>query len=137
MAGAIIALIGLALIGVAIALYIFVGRWRAEQAESRRIRATFSRYVSPMIVSELLDRKDSRLFSGREMRATILVCRIWNFSHFIEPLTPEQTLRYLNEFYAMAGTSIERQASSACRSKTLNKKTTPCEPRSISCAWSH
>jgi len=108
MAGAIIALIGLALIGVAIALYIFVGRWRAEQAESRRIRATFSRYVSPMIVSELLDRKDSRLFSGREMRATILVCRIWNFSHFIEHLTPEQTLRYLNEFYAMAGTSIER-----------------------------
>jgi class 3 adenylate cyclase len=43
------------------------------------------------------------------MRATILVCRIWNFSHFIEHLTPEQTLRYLNEFYAMAGSSIERQ----------------------------
>jgi class 3 adenylate cyclase len=38
-----------------------------------------------------------------------LVCRIWNFSHFMEDLTPEQTLRYLNEFYAMAGSSIERQ----------------------------
>jgi class 3 adenylate cyclase len=62
-----------------------------------------------MIVEELLGRKDERLFSGREMHATILVCRIWNFSHFIEHLTPEQTLRYLNEFYAMAGTSIERQ----------------------------
>jgi len=27
----------------------------------------------------------------------------------MEDLTPEQTLRYLNEFYAMAGSSIERQ----------------------------
>jgi class 3 adenylate cyclase len=109
MASAAIALIGLALIGVVVALVVFVRRWRAEQAESRRVRATFARYVPPTIVEELLSRKDARLFSGREMRATILVCRIWNFSHFIEHLTPEQTLRYLNEFYAMAGTSIERQ----------------------------
>jgi class 3 adenylate cyclase len=109
MAGAAIALIGLALIGVIVALIVFVRRWRAEQAESQRVRATFARYVPPTIVEELLNRKDERLFSGREMRATILVCRIWNFSHFIEHLTPEQTLRYLNEFYAMAGTSIERQ----------------------------
>jgi class 3 adenylate cyclase len=109
MAGAFIALIGLALIGAIIALNVYVRRWRTEQAESRRVRATFSRYVPRMIVEELLDRKDEALFTGREMRATILVCRIWNFSHFIEHLTPEQTLRYLNEFYAMAGTSIERQ----------------------------
>jgi len=109
MAQAVIALICLALIGAVVALVIFVRRWRAEQAESRRVRSTFARYVPPTIVEELLNRKDERLFTGREMRATILVCRIWNFSHFIEHLTPEQTLRYLNEFYAMAGTSIERQ----------------------------
>jgi class 3 adenylate cyclase len=42
------------------------------------------------------------------VRATILVCRIRNFAHFIEPLTPEQTLRYLNEFYGLAGTAIQR-----------------------------
>jgi class 3 adenylate cyclase len=36
------------------------------------------------------------------------VCRIRNFAHFIEPLTPEQTLRYLNEFYGLAGTAIQR-----------------------------
>ena len=109
MAGAAIALIGLALVGVIVALIVFVRRWRAEQAESQRVRATFARYVPPTIVEELLNRKDERIFTGREMRATILVCRIWNFSHFIENLTPEQTLRYLNEFYAIAGTSIERQ----------------------------
>jgi class 3 adenylate cyclase len=107
--GGVVALIIVALVGAVIALNIFMRRWRSEQAEVRRIKATFSRYVPRAIVEELLDRKEAGLFSGREMRATILVCRIWNFSHFIENLTPEQTLRYLNEFYAMAGTSIERQ----------------------------
>jgi class 3 adenylate cyclase len=104
-----IVLIALALVGAVIACVVFVRRWRAAQAESNRVRATFARYVPPAIVAELLGRKDERLFTGREMKATILVCRIWNFSHFIEQLTPEQTLRYLNEFYAMAGSSIERQ----------------------------
>lgn len=106
------ALIGLALvaaIAACVACFHFIRRWREEQAESARIRATFARYVPRWIVDELLERKDAKLFAGREMRATILVCRIWNFSQFIESLTPEQTLRYLNEFYAMAGSSIERQ----------------------------
>lgn len=102
--------VGLALAAAAagIACVVLVRRWRAEQDEVRRIRATFARYVAPTVVEELLSRKDAKLFSGREMRATILVCRIWNFAHLIENLTPEAALRYLNEFYAMAGSSIER-----------------------------
>lgn len=99
-------LIAAVAIGFAVVL---MRRWRAEQAETVRIRATFSRYVAPAIVDELLNRKDEDLFSGREVRATILVCRIWNFSQFIEELSPEETLRYLNEFYALAGTSIQKQ----------------------------
>ena len=102
--------VGLALAAAAagIACVVLVRRWRAEQDEVRRIRATFARYVAPTVVEELLSRKDATLFSGREMRATIVVCRIWNFAHLIEQLTPEAALRYLNEFYAMAGSSIER-----------------------------
>ena len=94
-----------AALGVGVVL---VRRWRTEQAEVRRVRTTFAKYVPPSIVEELLSRKDESIFSGRDVRATILVCRIWNFSHFMQDLTPEQTLRYLNELYAMAGSSIER-----------------------------
>jgi adenylate cyclase len=103
-----VALLG-ALIGAISALNFALRRWRDERSEVERIRTTFSRYVSPKVVEELLSRKDARIFNGHETRATILVCRIWNFSRFIEDLSPEQTLRYLNEFYAIAGTSIERQ----------------------------
>ncbi|MEA2720754.1 MAG: adenylate cyclase [Candidatus Eremiobacteraeota bacterium] len=83
-------------------------RWRAEQRELARVRGTFARYVAPSVVDVLLARKDERLFTGRAVRATVLVCRIRNFAHFIEPLTPEETLRYLNEFYGLAGTAIQR-----------------------------
>ena len=108
MAIALVVLVSLALCAAIGVCWVLVRRWRTEQAEVKRVRATFARYVPPTIVEELLNRKDEKLFSGREMRATILVARIWNFSHFMQDLSPEQTLRYLNEFYAMAGPSIER-----------------------------
>ncbi|GAC1597153.1 MAG: hypothetical protein NVS3B28_28920 [Candidatus Velthaea sp.] len=42
------------------------------------------------------------------MYATTLVCRIWNFAGFAETLSAEETLRYLNEFFTLAGTSIHK-----------------------------
>jgi class 3 adenylate cyclase len=101
-------LAGLALIGALTGLVIVGLRYRAEQREGTRVRALFSRYVSPPIVEELLRRKDPRLYTGRSLHATILVCRIWNFAGFAETLSPEETLRYLNEFFALAGTSIQK-----------------------------
>jgi class 3 adenylate cyclase len=105
---ALVSLALLALIAALVLCVVLVRRWRREQAEVKRVRSTFSKYVPASIVEELLNRKDESIFTGRETRATILVCRIWNFSHFMQDLTPEQTLRYLNEFYAIAGSSIER-----------------------------
>jgi class 3 adenylate cyclase len=92
-----------------VASWLFFLRWRTDQAELRRVTATFARYLPHSIVRELLARKDEHLYTGRQMRATILVAKIWNFSQLIEQLSPEETLRYLNEFYALAGTSIERR----------------------------
>ena len=101
-------LVGLVALGGIAGCFFAWRRWRAARRELSRVRATFSRYVAPSVVDVLLARKDERLFTGRAVRATILVCRIRNFAHFIEPLTPEQTLRYLNEFYGLAGTAIQR-----------------------------
>lgn len=99
---------GVALLGALIGLVIVGFRYRAEQRENARVRALFSRYLSPPIVDELLRRHDPRLYTGRSLHATILVCRIWNFAGFAEVLSAEETLRYLNEFFALAGTSIQK-----------------------------
>ncbi|HEY6235672.1 MAG TPA: adenylate/guanylate cyclase domain-containing protein [Candidatus Elarobacter sp.] len=101
-------LVGLVALGGIAGCFVAWRRWRVARRELDRVRATFSRYVAPSVVDVLLARKDERLFTGRAVRATILVCRIRNFAHFIEPLTPEQTLRYLNEFYGLAGMAIQR-----------------------------
>jgi class 3 adenylate cyclase len=100
------ALVALAALGGCLVAY---RRWQAEQRELARVRATFSRYVAPSVVDVLLARKDERLFTGSAVRATVLVCRIRDFAHFIEPLSPEHALRYLNEFYALTGTAIQRR----------------------------
>jgi class 3 adenylate cyclase len=103
-----VALIALAALGGLAGCAVAWRRWNAERRELARVRGTFARYVAPSVVDAILSRKDERLFTGRAVRATILVCRIRNFAHFVEPLTPEQTLRYLNEFYGLAGTAIQR-----------------------------
>jgi class 3 adenylate cyclase len=103
-----VALVGFAALGGLAGCAIAYRRWRQEAREVARIRGMFSRYVAPAVVDVLLARKDERLFTGRAVRATVLVCRIRNFSHFIEDLSPEETLRYLNEFYGLAGTAIQR-----------------------------
>ncbi|MGD0051832.1 MAG: adenylate/guanylate cyclase domain-containing protein [Vulcanimicrobiaceae bacterium] len=106
--GFLLFLIALAALGAAAGCWTVWQRWTAARRELARVRATFSRYVAPSVVDMLLERNDERLFTGRATRATILVCRIRNFAHFIEQLAPEETLRYLNEFYGLSGTAVQR-----------------------------
>ncbi|MDQ2992593.1 MAG: adenylate/guanylate cyclase domain-containing protein [Candidatus Eremiobacteraeota bacterium] len=80
----------------------------AERGELRRVRALFSRYVPIQVVDDLLARKDPRLFEAREYYATIVSCRIRGFALIAERVTPEETLRYLNEFYTLVGGAVER-----------------------------
>ncbi len=101
-----VSLVAVAL-GIALAVLVLRRFWLAR-SETHRIRNLFSRYVSSVVVDEILTRKDVRIFEGREGYATVLYCRIWNFGHFAETLSPDETLRYLNEFYTLAGKSIQK-----------------------------
>jgi class 3 adenylate cyclase len=86
----------------------FFQRYVLERTENRRVLALFSRYVPSPVVEDLLARKDPRLFEAREYYATILSIRIRNFALFAETLQPSETLRYLNEFYTIAGQAVQR-----------------------------
>ena len=88
--------------------YLQARRVLAAQRETSRVRSVFSRYVSPMVLDELLERRDPRILTAKQSRATIIVCRIWNFALFAEQLDHNETLRYLNEFYTLAGRAIQK-----------------------------
>lgn len=87
---------------------VFFRRYVNERSEHGRAVALFSRYVPPQVVEELLARKDPRLFEAREYYATVLCTRIRNFALICERLSPEETLRYLNEFYTIVGQAVQR-----------------------------
>ncbi|MDP9017137.1 MAG: adenylate/guanylate cyclase domain-containing protein [Candidatus Eremiobacteraeota bacterium] len=97
-----------AVIGMSIYASSQAARYLTERDESKRVRAMFSRYVPELVVDDLLERKDPRLFEGREYYATILCCSIWKFSLFAEDLSPQQTLQYLNEFYTLCGQAVQK-----------------------------
>ncbi len=98
----------LLVVAIAIGLGLAIRRYVTERKETARVRALFSRYVAPPIVDQILRRKDPRLFEGHASYVTVMVCRIWNFSHIAESLAPEETLRYLNEIYTLAGSAIQK-----------------------------
>ena len=95
-------------IGAASYAYVVFKRYARERQEHRRVVALFSRYMPPPVVEDLLARKDPRLLEAREYYATIVHVRIRNFALFAEALTAEETLRYLNEFYAIVGQAVSR-----------------------------
>lgn len=100
----------LAVLGVLLAagLVLAARRYLREREELSRVRQLFSRYVPSHVVDEILARNDLRLLWAQRRYATVLCCRIRNFGFFAEELSAEETLRHLNEFYAVAGRAIVR-----------------------------
>jgi class 3 adenylate cyclase len=105
-----IALLVLAVVAAIVAAVyarVLFGRFLEERTEKSRVLSLFSRYVPAPVVQDLLARRDPRLFQAREYYATILCCRIHNFALLCEALSPEETLRYLNEFYTIVGRAVQ------------------------------
>lgn len=71
--------------------------WRAEQ-DKRRIRQVFSRYVSPEIVSRIVNRGDAVL-RGEERELTVMFTDLRGFTSLSEKLSPEQVVRLLNRYF--------------------------------------
>jgi class 3 adenylate cyclase len=94
--------------GALVALSMFGLRYLHEREELQRLRSLFSRYVPEHVVDEIIARRDLRLLWAQRHYATVLCCRIRNFGFFSEELTAEETVRHLNEFYAVAGRAIVR-----------------------------
>lgn len=72
--------------------------FQSREAERRRVRDAFSRYMSPALV-EVLARDPSRLRLGGEVRdMTVLFSDIRGFTTRSESMTAEELTRFLNAF---------------------------------------
>lgn len=67
--------------------------------EARRIRETFSRYVSQAVVEEMLAHPERIRLGGERRELTVLFADIRGFTTLAEGLDPEAVARLLNRFF--------------------------------------
>jgi adenylate cyclase len=69
-----------------------------EEAEKRRIRGAFQRYVPPAVVEEILSHPDKLKFGGERRELTVLFSDIRGFTTYTEKYPPEQVVEVLNQY---------------------------------------
>ena len=69
-----------------------------EEAEKRRIRATFSRYMAPDVVKEIIENPSLADLGGDEREVALLFADIRNYSTISEQMAPHQIVEFLNRF---------------------------------------
>jgi class 3 adenylate cyclase/CHASE2 domain-containing sensor protein len=70
----------------------------AEEAERRRIRETFGRYMSDELVSQLVDNPKLADLGGQRMQVAVMFSDIRGYSTLTEHLDPHQTVSMLNTY---------------------------------------
>ncbi len=83
-----------------------------DVTEKRRLEATramFRRYVAPAVVDRLPGNPALLKLGGQRQEITILFADIRGFTHFSEPLPPEELVDVLNEYLACAAHAIWKQ----------------------------
>jgi adenylate cyclase len=77
---------------------VLVFRFWQENRQRKRIKATFSRYVSPKVVNRVMLEKGD-LLAGAERVVSIVFTDIRGFTSISERLTPRQTVNLLNRYF--------------------------------------
>ncbi len=73
-------------------------RFFSEEREKRRARETFSRFLAPAIVEDLLAKEGSIRLGGEKRVLTVLFSDIRGFTSISERLDPHVLLEFLNEY---------------------------------------
>ncbi len=78
--------------------YISITLYRSstEEREKRKIRSMFGKYVSPEVVSQMLDHPPE--LGGVDRELTVFFSDIRGFTSLSETLTPQELVKHLNEY---------------------------------------
>jgi len=77
---------------------ITIYRFFTEEKTKKELRSTFSRYVSPAIVDELLKEPENLKLGGRRQRMSVFFSDLRGFTTISEKLPPEGLVSLLNRY---------------------------------------
>lgn len=75
---------------------IFLYRYFTEEKKKRELKSTFSKYVSPAVVDELLKDAENLKLGGRKEHMSVFFSDVRGFTTISEKLPPEELSRVLN-----------------------------------------
>ena len=77
---------------------ITIDNYVREYAERKRLRTTFGKYVSPDVVTEILEDHEGLALGGKRRHITVLFSDIRGFTSISEQLGPEQVVSLLSDY---------------------------------------
>ncbi len=83
---------------LAMALAAMSYRFFTEERDKRRARETFSRFLAPSVVEEVLERREALRLGGEKRELTVLFSDIRGFTTISERLDPRVLLEVLNRY---------------------------------------
>ncbi|HEY4489568.1 MAG TPA: adenylate/guanylate cyclase domain-containing protein [Candidatus Paceibacterota bacterium] len=83
---------------LAIIIISFAFQYLAESHEKRFIRSSFQYYLTPEVVSELIEHPEKLSLGGERREMTILFSDIRDFTAISERLSPHELTRIMNEY---------------------------------------
>lgn len=83
---------------IIIYLSVTVYKYFTEEKAKRELRSTFSKYVSPAIVDEVLKDTENLKLGGRKQRMTVMFSDVRGFTTISEKLPPTELAQLLNDY---------------------------------------
>jgi adenylate cyclase len=80
--------------------------YQIESKQRKQLRNTFSRYLSPVVIREVLEKTDQISLGGREIIGSVSFSDLKDFTNISESMTASDLVAMLNEYFTHATTQI-------------------------------
>jgi adenylate cyclase len=80
--------------------------YQTEGKARKRLKNTFSRYLSPIVISELIEKSEDVGLGGKEINGTVYFSDIKDFTTVSESLSPSELVSLLNDYFGIVSEEI-------------------------------
>lgn len=77
---------------------VFIYKYFSEEKKRSALKKTFSKYVAPAVVEELLKNEENLKLGGRKQELSVFFSDVRGFTEFSEKMDPEELSKFLNEY---------------------------------------
>lgn len=80
--------------------------YSTEGKQRRELRRAFNRYLSPAVVSQIVESSGQLELGGNTVEGTVYFSDIKDFTNIAESMQPKELVAYLNEYFSLASDLI-------------------------------